>query len=88
MGIYFIKHAEERFIEHGIPARKINLMLKKGVIIENTAGEKKGRKICIYKEGYKYYSIVFLPCNKHKFIITGYPSKERERKIYDERPKK
>jgi hypothetical protein len=81
LGIYFIDHAEERFIERRISIRKIRHMLKKGKIIDDI-GHKFGRKVCIYKEGNKYYSIVFQPCREHKIVITGYQSKEWEKRIY------
>ena len=81
MGIYFIDHADEMFIERGIPVKKIKRMLKNGAIIDDVC-EKPKRKICIYKDGSNYYSVVFQPCGKHKFIITGYPSKEWEKRMY------
>ncbi|MBI2530364.1 MAG: DUF4258 domain-containing protein [Candidatus Diapherotrites archaeon] len=80
MGIYFIEHAERRFIERNIPVNKIRKMLDEGITIDDI-GEKAGRKICIYKEGNSYFTVVFQPCGEHKFIITGYPSKEWEKKI-------
>lgn len=83
MGIYFIGHAEERLVERRIPIRKIREMLKKGAITDDI-GHEPGRKISIYKEGHNYHSIAFLPCGKHKIIITGYESKEWEKRMYKE----
>jgi len=79
--VYFITHADERFVERNIPREKIRLMLEKGMVISHP--DKPRRKICIYRErANEYYSIVFQPEKGGIFIITAYPSKEWEKKLY------
>ena len=84
--IYFIDHAREMFIERGIPLRKVREMLEEGFLVEHP--EDAHRRICIYKgKNNVFYTVITYPTNAGTFIITGYPSKPWEKKMYLEREK-
>lgn len=80
--IYFINHAEERFLQRRIPKNIIREILTKGIIIDGP--KKTQRKICIYKNAdQRYYSIVFEEAGEAIFIVTGYNSNSLEIKYYN-----
>lgn len=83
--LYFIDHAQKELTEDNVPLSKVKEMLQKSIIIEHP--EKPDGRICIYKEKSKYYTIITQPTKAGIFIITGYCSKEWEKRMYKERQK-
>ena len=82
--IYFNDpHATERFIKWNVPKAEIRKVLKAGVIIDDLGHE--NRKLCICRLQGEFKTIVFQPIKNFVFIITCYPSKPDEERMYKER---
>lgn len=75
-------HATNRFIKWNIPKNDVRKMLKYGVIIDDYSNPKIERKLCICKWGGEFKTIVFQCFKDSVFIITGYPSKEGEKREF------
>ena len=85
--IYFNDpHATERFIKWDVPKEHIRKMLKIGVIIDDLGHE--NRKLCICRLYKEFKTIVFQPIKDYVFIITCYPSKPDEIRMFKERRRK
>lgn len=61
-------------------------MLKIGVIIDDLGHE--NRKLCICRLYKEFKTIVFQPIKDYVFIITCYPSKPDEIRMFKERRRK
>ncbi len=77
--IVFAPHASDRFVERKIPAALIGEMLQKGVQLPD---REPGRRLCIYKAGEKFYSVVWTEEKGTIWIITGYESNEWEKEQF------